>query len=525
MKKVLNYHSFLSQLEVFNHCGIDLWRIICPKISGYNGGLLPMLNQLEDALKISSDGKTNIRDVLYKEYITPQNIKRWRERRWNSNDYYPLELMVDEGGDIDDQLWYDFPENAYIFLASYENYLAPMFPIIKQMCIEGKAVVLISHQGIHGIDCPDELKTFRTFRFYKLEDLFVNSDVVNKVPIYQKKYKKNRDLIFSTIEKELGTTGELLVEYFSCIYDHVFGNYIPAVSIYIDIALLLVKKKSPRALFVAMLRRSVENSFSEVFKANNIAINHLKHGIFGEIDEENYYCSYGYINADKVFVWSDIFKKILLRNSFEHIDESQIYVSGNPNFERIVQMRQKDTFLNKESVMNILGLKSEASYFLLTEGGCAPEEVKQIAEIITKYSNFILVVKLHKHQVVTQYDQFMCLNNGENILVFESDKKLDLHSLIYHSEMLLAKHSTTMLEALACRVPVGVLKFIKSHASFTLPIWTEYGMPTFDDIESFSEYFDNIDLNLTKLSLLEEPYNKFEQDMATDCVNRILSEV
>lgn len=145
-----------------------------------------------------------------------------------------------------------------------------------------------------------------------------------------------------------------------------------------------------------------------------------------EIDfklKKNYYSK---TFGEYICVIDEIAKKKIEEQIFE---KNKIYITGNPNFDKLVRKKAEKFEIKKNNKKKILYLAQQTEYFY--------EIISEIERIALKKNEFIFEIKLHPNQKIN-------LQKTNNFLV--KDGKLE--DIILNSDLVITEYSTSGIEAL-----------------------------------------------------------------------------
>ena len=422
-------------------------------------------------------------------------------------DYIPLELPLYECKSINKNILESIPKNAYVFLATMNNYLNPMIPLMEALIKKGEKIIIVINLEAKKWD---NFKKFqKNFNIVYIENFF-NKEIKDR-------FQKNIDSIKTKWEnsrnffkRNVKWKNVYFFDIFERNYREIYYNYIPHVISYIDMAENLVNKIKPKALFVARLRRSVENSFNEVFRKYKLPTYMLLHGHIS--NEDNRYFSDGYFDrVEKIFVWDKLQKDILLSKKYEKVKNKQIIISGNPAWDHIAKLRKTKKFLKKLTIKKELKIKTSEYIVLVTQEFPLAGYLKAI-KVIEKYKKYTLIIKVHPSEDKNRYNEI----KSDRVIVVKTLKNIDLHSLLYNSILVLTHSSTVNLEAILCGRIVGTLLFPEfSHLPLLYDL-NYYKMPIFKNEYELENYIKKG---------IKEMKNTSRIEFTGNAINKILNEI
>jgi len=166
----------------------------------------------------------------------------------------------------------------------------------------------------------------------------------------------------------------------------------------------------------------------------------LQHGFFNPIlDEGDWVQGFVPLTADKITVWGQKFKDILIRFG---IEPDRVVITGVPRLDSFIRKE-----FDAEGTRAKLGLKQgEKMVFVATSGYLAKPELKEIMDTVSKRANTRLVVKIHPFEDLAYYNWMK-----EKAIVLQAT---NLYELLNISDAVIIKFSTVGWEAVALGKPV-----------------------------------------------------------------------
>lgn len=474
-----NYKLFNKKGEPYTYKDIDLSVILLHKLAGYNGRLhtwvkfvhraknllakADIFNDFKSLLKIC-----DLADILYlinrknSNAILPSlffaiikiKIKCFEfilEKNYKDPAYVPLEVPLIPSCISKEDPYKNINKEPYIFLATMNNYLNPMIPMINEFIKEKENTVVILPKN--SAQWNNFNKIDQNAQILFIEDLLtqgIYNDFQSKIKTIKDEWLCSQNSFYKNVKWQ----DVKFFELFKRCYEEVYINYIPHTTAYIDIAREIRKKLKPKGLFVARLRRSVENSFNEVFSKYDIPKYMLIHGHIS--DEDSRYFTDGYFSrVDKIFVWGEWQKQTLLNKNFEKPDKNKIIASGNPSWDSLIDRYKTDNFIDKEEIKNKLNIKKD--YILIAaQSICSTTGYKKAVEAILTDGRYDCIIKVHPEEDISRYKDKIF---SKVTIVKNLEDETDLHSLIRGSKLVLTHSSTAGTEALYCGTHCVILDF------------------------------------------------------------------
>jgi len=454
---------------------IDIGPLVMHKIAGYNVELHALVINVLAASR-ATDKYLDVyqppwmiyplRGFSLDEYVLRERVTRaeghfWHmfgEQRANVSlksaarcdvpGYIPLEVPLP-----------DIPNNPpllsgiqtpILFMASMNNYLNPMIPVMERLVELGHDVIILlprfSRKWKNYIRLPDKLdKVF-------IEDLLT----VDILEIYQQ-MKSEYQQFWKDHQGDLCDIfmleGVSLWPLIQRDMENVLVNYVPHCIAYIEMAQLLVDDLGVRVAVCARLRRAVENSFFALFRNRDIFSMMLIHGHIS--DQPFRYFDDGYFEpVDAICVWGeDQLNKLL--SSRSEVKLNQIRLTGNPAWDSLVseQLRTQNRNELRRKIAGILG--SDANQFwvtLIAEGDIA-RQFDAIQRVVLRVPDVLLLVKVRPGETPDWYSKNRNAEVGKQVQVIPHGE-VELHDLLAASDVVLTFSSTTNLEALLLGTPV-----------------------------------------------------------------------
>lgn len=486
-----------------NWKGIDLLPLVLHKIAGYNVGLhgrvRSVLATLE-GVKIYLDGCQSpwiispLRSFPLRTYVFRERVRKldghfwhvwgeWRadaclrsqiRARCDDPNYIPLEVPL---LDMTPNELLALPnvQTSVLFMASMNNYLNPMIPIMERLTESGCNVVVLlprfSAQWKNYARLPKEVQ--RLF----IEDLLTPEiyDIYQRERSrYQQLWEERQEDLVDAFALE----GVCLWPFIRRDMKNIVVNYLPHCVAYIEMAQMLVARLGTRVAVCARLRRAVENSFFASFRQSGVFTTMLIHGHIS--DQPGRYFDDGYFAPlDVVCVWGEDQRRKLL-NKEDGVRPEQITVTGNPAWDRLALERSRfgDKIGLRQELAPILSQESSGFWVTLTtEDENTKCQYEAIQQAVLRVPEAVLFVKVHPGERPDWYYEHRLTGADERIRIVPHGK-VDLHPLLAASHVVLTFSSTTNLEALLVGTPVITVAIAPSLTKRDRLVHLEaYGLP------------------------------------------------
>ncbi len=229
----------------------------------------------------------------------------------------------------------------------------------------------------------------------------------------------------------------------------------------------LINRMNPSLAFISNESGHSEKSLVIAAKKQHVPALAMQHGIIVPTNRGYIYSTKdispnGSIQApynpisDKVAVFGTKYEDLLINQG--HFPKSCVVVTGNPKFDKLLQMVKK--FKDRQHLRRWLNIPAKKPILLWTTQThwlSLEENLKNIDAVYTAIDELNvevnLIVKLHPNE-----DQQAPLYRGDSrIDPIIMGRDAEILQLIYASDILLTKHSMTATEAVALNKPVIIL--------------------------------------------------------------------
>ena len=246
---------------------------------------------------------------------------------------------------------------------------------------------------------------------------------------------------------------------------YTFYYLLPIAISYIEIASKLIQKEKP-SMFLMLNEYSLwERSVLIAAKIQNIPTMAIQHGeitkthrgyMYSEKDiSPTYSFRHPYCPLpDKIAVFGEYYEDLL--TTISHFPKSAVIPTGQPRYDAIYFIKKYKDVKEIRKMFNLPLNKKILLWTTQTHGMPVEEALKNIATVYTALKEFPeieLIIKLHPSE-----DQKATLYKKNSIFrpkIFRGDT--DTFLLLYASDIVMTKTSTTALEALAFEKPVIIL--------------------------------------------------------------------
>jgi len=250
--------------------------------------------------------------------------------------------------------------------------------------------------------------------------------------------------------------------YFSFLYPHAVG--------YIEMGRRMIRKEKPNLIILQAEYEWKEKSFLVIApKLENIPTLALEHGVIipshkGYIYTKGEISPIGDIQSpynqipDKTAVYGEYYKELLTKISA--YPENSIVVTGQPSYDALKSLDKiysKKNFMEEYNIPNNYKL---IIWFTQSHGLSQEENIKNLNAVFNtmKYiKNTTLIIKQHPGEGKMYSKQIQEYLNKYKINARLVPKNSDTNELLFNSDVVISKYSTTGIEAIALNKPLIVL--------------------------------------------------------------------
>ena len=188
--------------------------------------------------------------------------------------------------------------------------------------------------------------------------------------------------------------------------------------------------------------------------AGSIAYSYSRNDLYGHKNRLN--CQL----ADKTAVWGSYFKKLLVEKG--NYTNDNVIITGQPRLD--IAYRNKANY-SKKAFYRKFGIESSKKLVVYASEPMKGEfkaAFSAVVKALKQLENAALVVKLHPKEEPSVYKQVLKEMRYKAIV----SKDIDLYETIACSDVVIAIHSTAILEALALEMPVIQLNLMEKYDVF-----------------------------------------------------------
>lgn len=388
--------------------------------------------------------------------------------------------------------------------------------IINLIKNKNKIICMDLDYEIRG-DMKNYLERLNSTLFWLPIEIFLNDNKNHK--IFFNKYEK---LIHTQKFQEIFSFQDIsLWKQLENIFEQMkFAPYIPLWLNLIDSLSELFLIQKPKSIFLLYETGPLALALITTCKKFKIKTLGLQHGIIGE--NHNYYSfepiaslknSYGFPLPDKLLLFGESTKKILLKNNYP---SKNLEVFGNPSF---FNLTEKNLILSKKSFYTKFKIDINQKVILhttiLLQGknswGKLDYDVQIWKNLLKNFSgnkDFFIILKPHPGENTEIYEEILNQFDSSNVKIIQGN----VLEIINISSIMVSVYSSVIIDAVCMKKPVIEIKFDDTESPIPLE---NLGVSTTSNLENLStkiyQIFENTqiidDLLVNREKFLKEYYN------------------
>jgi UDP-N-acetylglucosamine 2-epimerase len=322
------------------------------------------------------------------------------------------------------------------------------------------------------------------WRFYEeYETHAIKKIVKNEKKRFAKLWENlqdNEDFI-RTFDYNVDSQTEInLFHYLKESFDFVFEKRLPEIVKRIEIIENMIDLEKPDAVIVVAEIEPFGLSCVTAAKLKNVPVMGIQHGIILPMPYNfNHYHGKGYKTdrrgvvgvltpycpiPDKTAAYGNYARKALIEEG--GYPEDSVTVTGDPRYDILAQA---DKMFTRDRIFERLGLDKGKKMIVWTtqSWGLSREENEKsfnaVYNTVKDLSGDVqLVIKLHPHEFDTHMHTRIANDVGIDPVII---KDIDLYELLYACDLMLTKHSTTIIDAMVLDKPVVTMNFSEKLAA------------------------------------------------------------
>ncbi len=339
-----------------------------------------------------------------------------------------------------------------LFVASMNNYLQPMTPVMAELLRRGQRVALL---------CPRAAGAWPQARHIPpgvervhIEDLIT--------PLLAAFHRDERSRIAAAWERSADLVRRCFVlgpiDAWPLVRRDVARfilDYLPSCALLIEIARRLRVSMNVRACVVARLRRATESTLGAALRSAGVPVTMLVHGHISTFPERSF--DTGGFEADRVCVWGEAQKFQVLGTHAPPAAE-RVVVVGNPAWDGLISRRGGDSERREARALiaRDLALDPRRLWAVLTAQDITAPQFPDVVRAFASEPRACLIVKPHPAESPDWYRRRCADLPGAVVL---EHGRCELHDLLRAADLTLTFSSTTNLESLILGTPVVTYAF------------------------------------------------------------------
>lgn len=372
------------------------------------------------------------------------------------------------------------PTTDAIFIASMDNYLIPMIPVMAEMLERGLRPSVVVPAGADGWSHARRIP--RGVIRWHFEDILTQEAIVAMTRARELTTDAwehaARDLVPLLCVEGIDLSPLVLPDLHRMAVDAV-----PDAIAWADAAEALVRASGARAVVCARHRKVTETAFSLGARRAGAAVMMLLHGHISQAAERRFEDG-SFELSDAVCVWGTHQRTSVIEKGTVH-HHGRVVVTGNPAWDDLRAMPRSEPRVRaaRGRVAEALNLHPDGAWIVLTTQEDSRAQFEDAARAILSDPRATLIVKTHPREPAHAYDHASSLPGGDRVRLVCSDTPA-LHDLLLAADALVTFHSTTNVESLLLGTPVITAAFGRLLAVDRLVPLERFGLPLATNPES-----------------------------------------
>lgn len=485
------------------HEGIDLMPLLEHKLAGYNADLFAHVVRLmrSDAAAGEFVGRHRarrytfpFRDMYLAEHCLGASLEKAGGRlagrhesvrgraalaaryrpRCTSPGYEPLEIPLglaegqgEGGGEV--ALDHSGDGGAVLFVASMNNYLNPMTPVISRLVEMGRRPVVLLPAGSER--WPAAAGLGRGVRRVLVPG--PETAVASRVFEAQRgRYAALWERHGLDVARCFCVNGVDLWSLVGADVERFVRDYFPYAIACIELGRDLVDRLGIASVAVARLRRATESALAAGFRSRGVPVTMIVHGHVSNSPERRFDAG-SFSGADRVCVWGSEQRRQVLESAWAPPEEGVVEV-GNPAWDGLIAGCGRDRAALRRALAERLDLDPAAVWGVLTSQTLALHQFADVVEAFRSEPGSVLIVKVHPAEDPAWYRARVGVLPGARVL---AHGEVELHDLLAGADLTLTFSSTTNLESMLLGTPVVTYVFGALGAQDRAVYLEKYGLP------------------------------------------------
>lgn len=481
--------------------GVDLAGVLSCKAAGYNADLhaharrvLKAIAGCDAFLAGRREVRFDLPDLLLGEYVLwrrlaaiggrfetggrDEALERTFEQgltpRSRTPGFEPVEVSLDpaapgrglglRGGPI-----------GTLFVASMNNYLNPMLPVMERLVARGAAVAVLtpavaaSWSNIAGLPAGVERLT--------LEDLFDGPPAADLARWAATSRERDRDG-WPMLRDRFDLHGVDLWPLVAADITHLARVYLPYAAGLHRLAANLALARGVGRVVVARLRRATECGIAGALRASGSPADMLIHGHISARPDRRFVDG-SFTGVDRVLAWSRRQGAALVAKD-EGVEPERVVVTGNPEWDALIRRAaggEATRSLARARVGAALKLPTDLPWLVFTTQEQSRPLTGELAQRVA--GRCALIVKTHPAEDAAAYRSMVPEACGANVRIVTGAPP-SLHEMLHAADLTLTFHSTTNIESLLLGTPVASLAMGPLAGEDRLVALEEFGLPVLE---------------------------------------------
>lgn len=367
----------------------------------------------------------------------------------------------------------DIPPADVLFIATMDNYLIPMIPVMEELIEHAlrPAVVLPA-----GADRWNRVRRIPGAVIRLCLEEIIPPSALGALRDRRIQSEQAWEHARPAIEPLLRVEGIDLSPLVLADLHRMAIDAVPDAVAWADAAESLVARSGARAVICARHRKGTEIAFSLGAQRAGAAVVMLIHGHISQAAERRFEDG-SYELADAVCVWGPHQQAAVLGKATVQ-EPGRVVVTGNPAWDALRSSQRTDRRSQeaRRRVAESLGLPETGPWIVLTTQEDSRSQFGDVARAVLDEPRTSLIIKTHPREHKDLYAHAAWFPGADRARLVCSDTPA-LHDLLLTADALVTFHSTTNVESLLLGTPVVTAAFGRLGQVDRLVCLETFGLP------------------------------------------------
>lgn len=256
----------------------------------------------------------------------------------------------------------------------------------------------------------------------------------------------------------------------------VVKRHLPAAAACVEVGHRSVSEGGVRAVLCARLRRVIDSALVAGCRAGGARAAMIIHGHIGSSPEREFGDG-GFDGVDRVLVWGDHQRQIVLRKRFAPADPASVVPVGNPDWDRLAE-DPSERAAARAALAPGLGLNPDRRWLLFCTQPQTAQQARVMISACEGLANAEVLIKVHPAEDAGLYRR-MASRSGAAVI---AHGEAPLRQVLRAVDAGVMFSSTTNIEAMLLGTPVITLAGDSVAGLDRLVRLEEFGLPIATDV-------------------------------------------